>query len=288
MPRKGDWEWQFDHETVAKSVIDGAIGRRPGDVTTDTDLNDQRNRKVCFAAGTRFWTAQGYRPIEEIRSGDYVYARDENDPNGVIEEKLVEELFQATSDIWELQVRGHVIRTTDLHPFYVVERGWVACHELNVGDSLLCDDGSYAQVERVEQRDEIETVYNIRVAEYRTYFVGDDDWGFGVWSHNECFHHYTDGAGLVQILLDNMIKANKVNGKVYATKETLNPVDAWITIFIGLDRKQNHGDYMVIFDTKPGIIFTPNPLKSYEYTHVGSLRFVRHATVIYAGPNFYQ
>ena len=29
-----------------------------------------------------------------------------------------------------------------------------------------------------------EPVYNLRVAEYHTYFVGADGWGFAVWAHN--------------------------------------------------------------------------------------------------------
>ena len=31
-----------------------------------------------------------------------------------------------------------------------------------------------------------EVVYNGRVAEYHTYFVGDEGWGFSVWAHNSC------------------------------------------------------------------------------------------------------
>jgi hypothetical protein len=29
-------------------------------------------------------------------------------------------------------------------------------------------------------------VYNGRVAEYHTYFVGDEGWGFSLWAHNNC------------------------------------------------------------------------------------------------------
>jgi hypothetical protein len=29
-----------------------------------------------------------------------------------------------------------------------------------------------------------EVVYNLRVADYRTYFVGDDTWSFAAWAHN--------------------------------------------------------------------------------------------------------
>jgi hypothetical protein len=39
-------------------------------------------------------------------------------------------------------------------------------------------------VEAVTDAGEITTVYNVRVEEYHTYFVGGEDWSFSVWSHN--------------------------------------------------------------------------------------------------------
>jgi hypothetical protein len=32
----------------------------------------------------------------------------------------------------------------------------------------------------------MEPVYNVRVADHHTYFVGDREWGFSVWAHNLC------------------------------------------------------------------------------------------------------
>ncbi|MCZ2340833.1 MAG: HINT domain-containing protein, partial [Bacteroidales bacterium] len=32
----------------------------------------------------------------------------------------------------------------------------------------------------------VEVVYNLRVADWHTYFVGGEDWGFSVWAHNTC------------------------------------------------------------------------------------------------------
>ena len=62
--------------------------------------------------------------------------------------------------------------------------GWVACRELQPGDRLLCEDGSLITVEGVRDTGEWETVYNFRVADFHTYFVGCDEWGFSVWAHN--------------------------------------------------------------------------------------------------------
>jgi hypothetical protein len=39
-------------------------------------------------------------------------------------------------------------------------------------------------VEEVFDTGQYETVYNVRIADYHTYFVGGEDWGFSVWAHN--------------------------------------------------------------------------------------------------------
>jgi hypothetical protein len=41
-------------------------------------------------------------------------------------------------------------------------------------------------VEAVTDSGEVTTVYNVRIAEYHTYFVGSRDWAFSVWAHNVC------------------------------------------------------------------------------------------------------
>lgn len=35
-------------------------------------------------------------------------------------------------------------------------------------------------------RPPLHVVYNMRVEEYHTYFVGSAEWGFSVWVHNAC------------------------------------------------------------------------------------------------------
>src|SRR5262249_38908229 len=45
-------------------------------------------------------------------------------------------------------------------------------------------DGQWSAVEELFDTREFEPVYNLRVAEYHTYFVGSRGWGFSVWAHN--------------------------------------------------------------------------------------------------------
>jgi hypothetical protein len=77
-----------------------------------------------------------------------------------------------------------VLRTTAEHPFWVRGRGWTAASQLRVGDALRSHDGQWLAVEGVRNTGRAEVVYNCRVAEYHTYFVGCAAWGFSLWAHN--------------------------------------------------------------------------------------------------------
>jgi len=56
---------------------------------------------------------------------------------------------------------------------------------LEAGDYIRTADGWIA-VEDVYDTRTYETVYNLRVADFHTYFVGDDDTSAAVWAHNTC------------------------------------------------------------------------------------------------------
>ena len=49
---------------------------------------------------------------------------------------------------------------------------------------LLSDKGQWVAVEEVRNSKDYVKLYNLRVAEWHTYFVGHEDWGFSVWVHN--------------------------------------------------------------------------------------------------------
>lgn len=86
--------------------------------------------------------------------------------------------------ILEVTVAGQTIGTTAEHPFYLHGKGWTPAGELAVGDLLAAADGSWLPVEKLYNTGALETVYNFRVADHHTYFVGDHDWAFSVWVHN--------------------------------------------------------------------------------------------------------
>jgi hypothetical protein len=202
--------WGMYHMTAgsvrrAHGVVEGGLNKVVHGWMKDSRWHDPTagflNRvgfKVCFAAGTPLRTPDGSKLIEQFRPGDLVLSRDEHDPEGLVVARLVEEVFVRQGLIWHLHVGGQVIRTTAEHPFYVASRGWAACHELKVGDLLLCADATWAAVEDLLDTGEWETVYNLRVADFHTYFVGCDEWGFSVWAHNQCTQAEFEAALRVQ------------------------------------------------------------------------------------------
>ncbi len=110
-------------------------------------LNPQRMQEylaACFAAGTPILGEHGPRPIEDFKPGDKVWSRDENDPDGPLELKEIEECFDRTGRIFHLHVGGQVIRTTDEHPFWVDGKGWVKTIELERGEKLGLSDEEVA------------------------------------------------------------------------------------------------------------------------------------------------
>jgi hypothetical protein len=56
---------------------------------------------------------------------------------------------------------------------------------------LLSYDGQWVPVEEAYATGEYAAVYNLRLADFHTYFVGSEDWGFSVWAHNaNCWNDF--------------------------------------------------------------------------------------------------
>ena len=159
---------------------------------TDECINAEQERQdshifdPSFAVGIPRLTSEGSQSIEQFRPGDWVLSASEFDPEAPPEPRRVEEVFTHVMPLLHVQVGGQTIRTTTEHPFYVRSKGWVAAKDLQTGDSLRSHDGQWVSVESVAEGQGLAAVYNLRVADYHTYFVGGESWGFSVWAHNAC------------------------------------------------------------------------------------------------------
>ncbi len=68
------------------------------------------------------------------------------------------------------------LSVTASHPFHHTERGWVHAGHLTVGDKLTEDDGGVLIImaAKFDPNAPINLIYNLHVADFHTYFVGED------------------------------------------------------------------------------------------------------------------
>jgi len=157
----------------------------------------------CFVAGTPLVTPFGETFIDHFKVGDLILSRNQHDLEGVIEAKVVEEVFIRVGLVRSVQVNGRIIRTTAEHPIYVYGQGWKCVSELKQGDRLVSHNGRLVTVESISDAAEVQTVYNLRVADYHTYFVGSREWGFSVWAHNAEYMAFRDKDGIFHLIRDD-------------------------------------------------------------------------------------
>ncbi|AXE32059.1 hypothetical protein DK842_20450 [Chromobacterium phragmitis] len=84
------------------------------------------------------------------------------------------------SDAQRTTGRQETFRTTAEHPFWVKDQGWLKASLLQAGVILVDHTGQPLMVVSQAEEGELDTVFNIQVAEFQTYHVGE----FGVWVHN--------------------------------------------------------------------------------------------------------
>jgi hypothetical protein len=113
-----------------------------------------------------------------------VLSAPEDDPEGAVYPRQVQDVIRSHGRLFNLRVAGRIIPTTEEHPFFVKGKGWLPTKSLMAGDLLRSHDGRWTPVEAVKDTGEDVPVYNLRVADYHTYFVGSPEWGFSVWAHN--------------------------------------------------------------------------------------------------------
>jgi hypothetical protein len=125
----------------------------------------------CLAAGTPAWTDRGAVPIEQVRVGDRVLSQDPE--NGRLAYKpVLNTTIRPPTALIRIDLKGHSMRTTGGHPFWVSGQGWVKASDLRPGMRLHTVSGS-VDVDSAGP-DNSAATYNLVVADYHTYFAGQE------------------------------------------------------------------------------------------------------------------
>jgi len=139
----------------------------------------------CFAKGTLVDTESGLVPIETIRKGDLIWSRDETTGGAVALRPVLRRYVTNGQAVMSLNIATpdgeETIRSTSGHPFWVAGKGWVSAAALSVNQELWSPLGESLHVAPAGSPEiQYETVYNLEIAEFHTYFVGHHQ----LWVHN--------------------------------------------------------------------------------------------------------
>jgi RHS repeat-associated protein len=169
---------------------------------------------VCFAPATPVETADGEKPIADIKVGDEVWSRDETTGERELR-PVLQKYVTPEQSLLDLDVvagaKDEVIRATPTHRFWVDGKGWTPAEDLRAGDTFDLYAGKHAVFAGAEKEREKATVYNLEVDGTHTYFVGH----VGVWVHNGCGSGPVrqGAAGVAQAEADLEAAGGKVLGR---------------------------------------------------------------------------
>lgn len=106
----------------------------------------------------------------------------EDEISGKVEAKKVIHAFSKhTTLVVSLHLsNGETLEATGDHPFYVQGKGWTPARECGVGTSIITRAGPSVQVTGLRVVDKPQVVYNLKVDEGHSYFVGNSE----AWVHN--------------------------------------------------------------------------------------------------------
>jgi RHS repeat-associated protein len=144
--------------------------------------NSLKSFRNCFIAGTEIQTRDGTKNIEDLHVGDWVLSDDPTTPGDIEYKQVLQTFAHDTTKFVDVYIGGEKITTTEEHPFWVPDVGWVMAKDLHAGSHLQTKTESWLDVDKVDLHGGLATVYNFEVAGFHTYFVSD----LGLLVHNDC------------------------------------------------------------------------------------------------------
>ena len=177
----------------------------------------------CFVAGTLVLTASGLMAIEQIKVGDLVYAAN-SETLEVSLKPVLETYIRETSTLVHITVDGEKIISTNDHPYYVKGKGFVNAEALWIGAELVDNNGNTVYVEEIYRQaldNDTEKVYNFKVDECHTYFVGR----YSVLVHNADYDVDIVSKNMKERIPNDELDPPTERGKAPTSKKDGKPIE---------------------------------------------------------------
>lgn len=143
-------------------------------IYSQTDKNCSTYVFTCFTGDTKIAVENGYKNIKDIKVGDYVYSYNLETKTKELN-KVSRTFIHQKDEIYTLKVNNQLIHTTEEHPFYVINKGWVNTEKLNFNDKLLSVKTGPTSIQNISKRNNKTYVYNIEVENNHNYLITTDE-----------------------------------------------------------------------------------------------------------------
>jgi hypothetical protein len=187
---------------------------------------------TCFPMGTLVRTQNGYKPIEEIKTGDLVVTH-----TGKLKHVTQTMKKEYSSGFVELEILGNKITSTYDHPYLVGRNGlfdWIYAKEITTNDTVVIDKDFFFQ-----KRNHIFGKFSIKICIFNSIYR------MSFRRHPSIFSGVTFFDGFATVPVNSV---NLYNG-AYRRQEKINRVSpSWKTMFLNVFNTN-------AFETHPNIFF---------------------------------
>lgn len=169
------WQWWYDRNDT--KIYQRPVSYRSESLGTVMTRGATGISHECFVAGTLVWTEAGLAPIETLKTGDRVLAKDLKSER-LVYRNVVNTTTREPTPTIKIQLPNETLQVSGGHAFRVAGKGWMRARDLKPGMPLTSRAGSVL-VEAVSQST-VEPLFNLVVERDANYFVGTE----GVLSHD--------------------------------------------------------------------------------------------------------
>ena len=162
--------------TYNVSIIEGMTSYKViAYTTTGNKISEETyTSSICFVAGTKVLTENGYKNIEDIKVGDMVYSYN-LDNNEKELKKVTRTIKSSTEETYIVTINGKKVEMSPRHQVYVIDKGWVRAYDLKIGDKMLSSNKKVIDITNIERKNYeggIST-YNLTVDGNSNYYVSE-------------------------------------------------------------------------------------------------------------------
>ena len=156
------------------TYMDSYAGFEVTAIVNGKEISKKSIGPACFVAGTKVKTETGFKNIEDIKIGDYVYSFN-LDANSLELKKVTNSIISQTLETYIMTIGNKTFEVTPRHQLYIIDKGWTRAYDVKIGDKMLDANGKEIIINNIVNKKygtPIKT-YNLTIEGNNNYFVTD-------------------------------------------------------------------------------------------------------------------